>query len=210
MSAADEWLACTDPLVMLGKLGDRASDRKLRLFACAGCRRLWWLLRDQRSRTAVEVSERYADGLAGPEDLAAAAGDATQAADEAERARAPGWNAARSAAMTAGGARAAADWVARMAAFDADLLRDIFGNPFRPVAGERAWPEWAGGTAARLARAIYEERRFGDLPVLADALEETGCTDGEILGHLRGPGPHARGCWVVDLILSRDRCSSRP
>ena len=54
-----------------------------------------------------------------------------------------------------------------------------------------------------LAQAIYEERRFGDLPVLADALEEAGCTDADILSHCRGPGPHVRGCWVVDLLLGK-------
>jgi hypothetical protein len=54
-----------------------------------------------------------------------------------------------------------------------------------------------------LATAIYEESAFDRLPILADALEEAGCTDVELLGHLRGPGPHVRGCWVVDLITGK-------
>jgi hypothetical protein len=65
-------------------------------------------------------------------------------------------------------------------------------------------PDWLtreGGQAVRIARAIYDERRWGDLPVLADALEEAGCTDREILDHCRRPGEHGPGCWVIDLLL---------
>jgi hypothetical protein len=201
--AEAEWLADTDPLRMLRQLGGRASERKLRLLACAGCRRLWWLLRDPRSRAAVEVSERYADGLAGPEELAAAAEAARQAAAEVERARAMGWNAARTAAMTAEGARAAAERVAGRAAYDADLLRHVFGNPLRPVALDPAWLAWDGGAVRKLAQGLYDERAFDHLPVLADALEEAGCTQAKLLGHLRGEGPHVRGCWAVDLVLGK-------
>src|SRR5437762_722095 len=60
------------------------------------------------------------------------------------------------------------------------------------------------GIIPRLAQAVYEERAFERLPVLADALEEAGCTDAAILDHCRSPGPHARGCWVVDLLLGRE------
>jgi hypothetical protein len=81
------------------------------------------------------------------------------------------------------------------------LLRCLFGNPFRPVA---FGPAWRTPTTTAIARSIYEERRFGELPVLTDALE-AGCTDAEVLGHCRSGGEHAKGCWVVDLILSKDR-----
>ncbi len=87
--------------------------------------------------------------------------------------------------------------------FQANLLRCIFGNPFRPVAVDRTWAAWNGGTVARLARAIYDGRTFDRLPVLADALEEAGCAERTILEHCRGPGPHARGCWVVDALLGK-------
>jgi hypothetical protein len=80
------------------------------------------------------------------------------------------------------------------------LIRCIFGNPFRPVAFA---PEWRTPTAVALADAIYADRAFDRLPVLADALEEAGCDNLEVLAHCRGPGPHARGCWVVDLILGK-------
>src|SRR5262249_44692480 len=82
---------------------------------------------------------------------------------------------------------------------EADLLRAIFGNPFRPVAIDPSWLSWNGGTLPEMARAIYDERRFEELPVLADALERAGCADRDILAHCRGPGEHVRGCWVLDL-----------
>ena len=79
-------------------------------------------------------------------------------------------------------------------------LRDIFGNPFRPVAVES---HWLTPAVRDLAAAIYAGRAFDRLPVLADALEEAGCGHANILAHCRGPGPHVRGCWVVDLILGK-------
>jgi hypothetical protein len=84
------------------------------------------------------------------------------------------------------------------------LLRDIFGNPFRRIALDPAWLIWQGGTIPILAKAIYDERNFDHLPILADALEEAGCHDTDILGHCRHPGPHVRGCWVVDLLTERN------
>jgi hypothetical protein len=84
-----------------------------------------------------------------------------------------------------------------------ELLRDVFGNPFRPVAFDPAWLGWTGGVVRGLAGTVYEERRFGELPVLADALEEAGCASPAVLGHCRGPGPHVRGCWVVDRLLGK-------
>ena len=84
------------------------------------------------------------------------------------------------------------------------LLRCIIGNPFYPILLDPAWLTWQNGTIPKLAQAIYEERMFDCLPILADALEEVGCSDPDLLGHLRGPEPHVRGCWVVDLILGRE------
>jgi hypothetical protein len=80
------------------------------------------------------------------------------------------------------------------------LLRDIFGNPFRPVAFD---PSWRTSTAVALASQMYESREFSAMPILADALQDAGCEDADILGHCRGPGPHVRGCWVVDLVLGK-------
>jgi hypothetical protein len=90
-------------------------------------------------------------------------------------------------------------------AAQAALLRDVFGNPFRPVVLDPDVLAWNGGLTVRLARAIDDERAFDRLPVLADALEEAGCTTTALLDHLRGPGPHAKGCWGLDIILAKDR-----
>jgi hypothetical protein len=79
-----------------------------------------------------------------------------------------------------------------------DLLRDIFGNPFRTVSFDPAWRTSAVGS---LARSIYESRDFSIMPILADALQEAGCENEGILSHCRSAGPHVRGCWVVDLAL---------
>jgi hypothetical protein len=86
----------------------------------------------------------------------------------------------------------------------ADLLRCVFGTRFGPLSVDPAWQAWQARTIPKLAQAIYEERAFDRLPILADALEEAGCTNSDILNHCRGPGPHVRGCFVVDLILSKD------
>jgi hypothetical protein len=88
-------------------------------------------------------------------------------------------------------------------AAQAELLRDVFGNPFRPVALDPDVTARHGGLALTLARTIYDEGAFERLPVLADALEEAGCTAAALLDHLRGPGPHTKGCWAVDLVLAR-------
>jgi hypothetical protein len=89
----------------------------------------------------------------------------------------------------------------------ADLLRDLFGNPFRPTRSTA----WQAATVLALAQAAYDERSIpageldtGRLAVLADALEEAGCTNSEILAHCRGAGPHVRGCWVIDLLLGKE------
>ena len=91
------------------------------------------------------------------------------------------------------------DWNIRIR-WQITFLRDIFGNPFRPVLAD---PAWLTPTAVALAAAIYEDRAFDRLPVLADALEEAGCTDADVLLHCRRPGEHVRGCWVVDMVLGK-------
>ena len=85
-------------------------------------------------------------------------------------------------------------------AAQADLIRDVFGNPFRPVYAD---PRWLTSTVLSLAQSIYSDRAFDRLPILADVLEEAGCDDPDILTHLRSDGPHVRGCWAVDLVLGK-------
>ena len=227
-----EWLASTDPAPMLAYLRGRASDRKLRLFAVACCQRVWQLLTDGRSRQAVEVAERYADGLAGEEELRLAVVGASTVAERgvaasdlvvdesvasaafaalnstlpAEKAADYVTANAASAVYHAATAPGRLPAVARSAerAAQAALLRDIFGNPFRPAPADPAWLAWNDGVVPRLAQAVYDERAFDRLPVLADALEDAGCTDEQILRHCRAPGEHVRGCWVVDLVLGKE------
>jgi hypothetical protein len=86
-----------------------------------------------------------------------------------------------------------------------DLLRDILGNPLRPpLTVDPLWLGWNGGTVVELTQGIYDDRAFDCLPILADALEEAGCHDAGILGHCRQPGPHVRGCWVIDALLGKN------
>jgi hypothetical protein len=91
-------------------------------------------------------------------------------------------------------------------------VRDIFGNPFRPLPPvPPSLLEWNGGLVRSLAQAVYDDRHLpsghldaGRLAVLADALEDAGCADADVLAHLRGGGPHVRGCWVIDLLLGKE------
>jgi hypothetical protein len=80
------------------------------------------------------------------------------------------------------------------------ILREIFGNPFRPVVLNSTW---CTTTAVSLAQHIYASRDFSAMPILADALQDAGCDSEEMLSHCRGEGPHVRGCWVVDLVLGK-------
>ena len=95
---------------------------------------------------------------------------------------------------------AGARWYAELVA-QCDLIRDIFDNPFRPAPFD---PAWRSTTVASIAEAIYTDRAFDRMPILADALEDAGCTSREILDHCRSLGEHVRGCWVVDLVLGKD------
>jgi len=83
------------------------------------------------------------------------------------------------------------------------LIHCIFGNPFCPVCIDPAWLAWNNGTAVKIAQSIYDDRAFDRLPIMADALEDAGCQDADILGHCRHSGQHVRGCWVVDLLTGR-------
>jgi hypothetical protein len=211
-----DWLNCADPALLFQHLGDRGGDRKRRLFGCACCRRIW-PLHILRSRQAVDVAERYADGRASRLDLGGAALELVRA-DAIARTVGPAAVEAANAASrctlpladAAGASRhvlAAVNLHAGYAARDDEtidqcvLLRDIVGNPFREVVFDPSWLRWRNGTLPSMARGIYEECRFEELPILADALEDAGCDHADILDHCRKEGPHVRGCWVIDLLL---------
>jgi len=206
------WLACPDPDRLLAFLGDQVGQRIRRRFACACCRRVWHLLGDERSRNTVEVAERVADGHATPGELEAArvaalaawhaawAGPAGEA--EWDPARDAAWVACATASDGASAAAAAAAGWKIEPGVRADLFRDIFN--MWPPALNPAWFTWQGGTVPKVAQGIHDERAFDRFSILADALEEAGCDNAEILSHLRGPGPHCRGCWCLDLLLGKE------
>jgi hypothetical protein len=188
---------------MLAFVRSRVSDRKLRLFACACCRRVWDLLTDDRCRRAVVVAEAFADGRADAEDLEAARSWSLLARNVSWDATLCAQVAARDAGTAAEVSAPDAGWPARRQA-ECALLRDILGNPLSPAAIDPDWLAWDDGIVVKLARVIYDERRFEDLPVLADALEEAGCTSAAVLAHCRGAGPHVRGCWLLDTVLGEE------
>jgi hypothetical protein len=185
----------------------------VRLFAVAYCRLILHLIaRWVEMETAVHITEKYVDGTVSEARLAQMWAarryyeHLLQPSSEYNPSMAPYRIAVR---LAAPDPWAAAFEIARNSAWDADrdvqaaLARCIFGNPFRSASIDPAWLAWKDRTVPRLAELVYEERAFERLPVLADALEEAGCTDPEILAHCRGSGEHGRGCWVVDLVLGK-------
>jgi hypothetical protein len=222
-----EWQAAADWGRMLNQVRARAGTRKLLLLAVALCRRIWDRFPYDDCRRAVEAVERLADHPRVDEEDYAIAAEADAAMERLQEGYGrvheadPGPRGAYLAATACGGmwhdpdgmiegvagaAAIAATGAAEGPAWEAErhaqagLLREVFGNPFRPVAADRSWrtPDVVG-----LARAIYEDRAFDRLPILADALQDAGCADEDVLGHCRSGGPHVRGCWVVDLLLRK-------
>jgi hypothetical protein len=243
----DEWLVSTEPDIprelMFVTTDDPPSkrklfpsNRKLRLFGCACCRRIWHLLSADWAKESVLLAEAYCDGFVGEADLKAAFLKAPESLLHLG-----GWHVERVAEAAGARGKTRLDW-ALVAARDvsapdegmqevelpqqmrrsfcpyrksdpveraaqAALLRDVYGNPFRLVFFD---PIWRTPTVLMLATASYEDRTLPTghldpdrLAVLADALEDAGCSDPAILEHLRGPGPHVRGCFVIDLVLGK-------
>lgn len=223
-----EWLACAEPQPMLKFLNGKVSDRKLRLFAVACCSTLGHLLVPQAT-DLLSVAEQFADGIAGAEERKHAREKAFGLAWVSDQSAAHRRGPAKSAVCKALARRAceAAEGAARIAihlrgietdlgrgwpwgsdegkaihsADVAEVLRDIFGNPFRPVA---VHPAWLTSDVLRLAEFIYQEKAFYLMPILAEALlQDAGCDNEEILNHCWQSGEHVRGCWVVDLLTGR-------
>jgi hypothetical protein len=252
-----EWLVSADPRAVIRQAGE-LTQRQATLFACFCCRHIWDLLTNERSRSAVEIAEAFAEGQASESEVEGAYAKLHRVREEDSRRKRPVGSphtaemAALRASMTViyctlGPSRVqtppnhlalnvvlnaciASAWSivlgpeeqlaedaesttllpSRRAAYDATravlltAFRDIVRNPFRPKPDlEPAIVCWNAGTVPTLAKVIYDQRRFSDLPILADALEEGGCDLAEVLNHCRQPGDHVRGCWVLDLILGR-------
>jgi hypothetical protein len=228
-----DWLVCTDPIPMLEFLGERASSRKLRLFAfaCDGSAlrygpggnfaddavdRFVSGAGNKKEVRGLLVSQRRIEGRYHSHQMAKYAlsgilrDDARIAAKEAAH-FASGYiyfltieqlqsHTAHPSEADASLVAAAVSARAAETVKQAQFLRDIFGNPFRPVVVS---PSCSMPAVVALAQAIYDDGAFDRLPSLADAFERVGCSDAAVIDHCRQPGPHLRGCWVLDLILSK-------
>jgi hypothetical protein len=214
-----EWWAATNPAAMLLEPLPNAADRKWRLFSLACCRLIEKQCEPWEHADMVNFLERFAEGQVNSEaasevvtarfgrvgPMSSGAGDpqisAAAAVQTALLRRGadgfqdtyPFWVACRLDDVLTGGQRT----LPHVATF----LQDIFGNPFRPVS---VHPSWLTATVIALAEGIYQERAFDRMPILADALQDAGCDNEDILNHCRSEGVHVRGCWVVDLVLAKE------
>ncbi len=219
-----EWERCRDLTKMMRVVDPRQFDRKLRLFAIACCRRVAGLVRDADAQSLLELTEKLAEGVADLETLRpvwlevpfyphaegaikqAAALDCAswQASVDCYRRAAQDAEAATADAIAGEGRTVAQEKFERRGrerSTQFAILRDIVGNPFRHVAFNR---EWHTSTAVAIAQGMYESREFSAMPILADALQDAGCDNDDILNHCRDEKlVHVRGCWVVDMILGK-------
>jgi hypothetical protein len=226
----EEWLTSTNLRQMWNYARWQTDSRRLRLFVCACCRQAWNRFVDPFTVGVVSMAEAFADGKVSEAAFARlrdAANAAVVRAEQSPDAFSYLVHSARSAAHACAdpisqgvlpgrlaALRAVADlpadaypdedelpaeYLAEHVA-QADLLRDIFGNPFRPVELD---PAWLASDVLALARSMYANREFSAMPILADALQDAGCDSEDVLSHCRGAGPHVRGCWVVDLLLGK-------
>jgi hypothetical protein len=190
------WDVCAEPMDMLRALPGQPSERRLRLVACACCRLMPLEMQHERNRLAVDAAERNAEGLTPRREMKKVCKHSDLA-----------WF------LQADALALALEAVARLVEerptegprLAAQVVRDVMGNPFRPASLRRSWLRNNGGAAAHLAAAITAEGRHDEMPILADALEDAGCADLALLDHCRGPGPHVRGCWALDLLRPVER-----
>jgi hypothetical protein len=217
-----EWLATTDPTPMLEFLRGNASERKLRLFMIACARLLWERIPPGEMREAVEAAERGADGVPWEDELKGYCDQLYRLPVDSGRSTGTNWFKDQSpeklgvyfTVLKTTGAGCGVLTVIPMLARSMggphilpligprmpDLLRDIFGNPYRPLTLD---PAWLIPPAVDLSHTMYQSRDFSKMLDLAQSLQDAGCESADVLDHCRGPGPHARGCWVVDLLLGK-------
>jgi hypothetical protein len=227
-----EWLHGIDYEGMIRLVGQNPDERKMRLAACGYLRTMWADFSDPQARSVVEVAEDYADFRATRTEVKGVKRALALLLEQARTEQArdqydptdPGWLVQyrtfleldsrvrllelvlKPGCVEAEALRTIASRVNKGGWYDdrmptCNLLRDIFGNPFRPITFS---PDWRTDTAVSLARTLYESRDFSAMPILADALQDAGCDNEDILLHSRGDGPHVRGCWVCDLVLGKE------
>jgi hypothetical protein len=193
----EEWMTATNPTLMLEFLKGKVSERKLRLFAVL-CYREYLRFRPDLNTGIfprwADVTERYAEGTATFEEW------------EGVRVCVHGTfhdvDPHKQALFSVDTAFACCQHEPSEALLLARFLRDIFGNHFRPVTFN---PAWRTSDVLLLAQGIYDDRAFDRMPILADALQDAGCNNADVLNHCRDThATHVRGCWVVDLVLGKE------
>ncbi|AMV27216.1 hypothetical protein VT84_22635 [Gemmata sp. SH-PL17] len=220
-----EWLACEIPEMLVREYRVAPSARKQQLLAIACCRRISHRLTPWPiAARALDVAERFAEGTASAEEMTAELPAFLEERNRAVRnlGRANPLEPLRCLfsslepsrylfpELVGGEFSGAPKSVRRVVAkkerreeFRAQsaLLRDIFGSPFRSIVFA---PEWRTDTVVLLSRGMYESRDFSAMPILADALQEAGCDNEDVLNHCRDVAQvHVRGCWVLDHILGK-------
>ncbi|QEL19957.1 hypothetical protein [Limnoglobus roseus] len=225
-----EWLAETEPTPMLEFLRGRASDRQSRhIMVHFAHQSLAWY-HDEATRAVIAILDRYADGDIAGEGLHDALLPFAALCRVLAYKGYP-WSVQNAVRLLPAHIESAALWLIRpfipegitvsslsdlndlvLPPIDGriisyfrwvvcETLRDVVGAPiFRPITFS---PAWLTHTAVGLAQAMYATREFGAMPTLADALQNAGCEDADILAHCRGDGPHVRGCWVIDGVLGK-------
>ena len=209
-----EWLRTIDPRSMLellfagnGMVKSAAGRRKLRLLLCAFVRSAWPNDRRRLVKACLDLAEQRADGQE----------DEQAVEQKAQKVISVFFQNLEDKALSSLHGLLAMDGhyrflvlheTARLipevpAARQCGLIRCVFGNPWHPTAIPPAVKKWREGTVVRVAEAIYEKRLWEDLPLLGDALDDAGLEDAAALEHCRRPGPHAKGCFVVDALLGR-------
>ena len=228
-----EWWTSEDVSALLSVVHSRTSPRKLRMFACDCARRIWSQQSGDHLPRAIERGEQFAEGTVSAVSLAAMrmqmGGRGGYSSGWAlDLSLVAVLSASASEAATLGAESVglfsslkAVEQAVREGVYDqpvldrlrqsartgengglAQCVRDIFGNPFRPVAFA---PAWHTSTAVAITRGMYESRDFGAMPILADALQDAGCDNDDMLNHCRDANAtHVRGCWVVDLVLGKE------
>jgi hypothetical protein len=212
----DQWLVATEPTPMLEFLRGKASDRKLRLVACALARRVAHLTEVEEYAHGLDAAEFTADG-GEPTEMR----DCRRVLNDRQTARCMSEDRRRESTVLFLGHAAMShkafrdithllSWVRTSGRGDAlreeladshRVILDIFGNPFRPVTLD---PSWLTSTVDTLARLMYDAHDVSAMKILADALQDAGCDNADVLAHCRGPAPHVRGCWVIDLLLGKE------
>ena len=219
-----KWLACRTSRTMLVFLRGKLTVRQSLLIGCGCCRIFWSEITHREFRNTLPILERMVDGIASKKDIAEGRRAANLfmemcAGAEYGVPRRFKTQVARCGAWIVNELYSSDKWEAWSVAESLEnwlvqnnsrseavllprIVREIFGNPFRPVFFD---PMWRTSDVMLLAKGIYDERAYDRMPILADALQDADCDSDDILTHLRdATAMHVRGCWALDLVLGKE------